>query len=85
MGGYNAGEVASGMATTVLSTELEAAFLARSPDTRADDGTSLRPCGDPRPRHEDEFGDLQAPLQKASRSMPAWGTTLVLALFTTTR
>ena len=59
MGGYNAGEVASGMATTVLSTELEAAFLARSPDTRADDGYVLRPCGDPRPRHEDEFGDLQ--------------------------
>ena len=31
MGGYNAGEVASGMATTLLATELESAFAATPP------------------------------------------------------
>ena len=31
MGGYNAGEVASGMATMLLSTELETAFSAKPP------------------------------------------------------
>ncbi len=31
MGGYNAGEVASGMATTVLASELESAFAATPP------------------------------------------------------
>ena len=33
MGGYNAGEVASGMAITLLSTELENAFVAGHPET----------------------------------------------------
>ena len=31
MGGYNAGEVASGMATTVLMTELQSAIAERAP------------------------------------------------------
>ena len=31
MGGYNAGEVASGMATTLLASELESAFAAPPP------------------------------------------------------
>ena len=31
MGGYNAGEVASGMATTVLMTELQSAISQRAP------------------------------------------------------
>ena len=33
MGGYNAGEVASGMATMFLSSELEKAFTASAPET----------------------------------------------------
>ncbi|MEI7612923.1 MAG: PP2C family serine/threonine-protein phosphatase [Betaproteobacteria bacterium] len=40
MGGYNAGEVASGMATMFLSTELERVFSARPP------GASLGGSGD---------------------------------------
>ena len=33
MGGYNAGEVASGMATALLGAELEKAFTAREPSS----------------------------------------------------
>ncbi len=34
MGGYNAGEVASGMATALLGTELEKAFAEREPSNQ---------------------------------------------------
>lgn len=39
MGGYNAGEVASGMATAVLGSELEHAFSTRAPHEHGDSGT----------------------------------------------
>src|SRR5664279_4117741 len=40
MGGYNAGEVASGMATALLGTELEKAFVAREPSSKDASGKS---------------------------------------------
>ena len=79
MGGYNAGEVASGMATTVLSTELEAAFLARSPDTRADDGASYAHVA-----IRELVTKTNSAIFNAAESQPQYagmGTTLVLALF----
>lgn len=79
MGGYNAGEVASGMATTVLSTELEAAFIACSPDTRADDGTSYAHVA-----IRDLVTRTNSAIFNAAESQPQYagmGTTLVLALF----
>jgi serine/threonine protein phosphatase PrpC len=40
MGGYNAGEVASGMATALLGSELEKAFIAQEPSSRDASGKS---------------------------------------------
>jgi serine/threonine protein phosphatase PrpC len=40
MGGYNAGEVASGMATAMLGSELEKAFLEREPSSMDASGKS---------------------------------------------
>ncbi len=79
MGGYNAGEVASGMATTVLSTELDAAFAGRSPDEVEPDG---RPYA-----HVavlDRVARSNTSIFNAAASQPQYagmGTTLVLALF----
>lgn len=79
MGGYNAGEVASGMATTVLSTELEAAFAARAPDTPEADGRSYAQAA-----ILERVAHTNAAIFNAAASQPQYagmGTTLVLALF----
>lgn len=79
MGGYNAGEVASGMATTVLSTELEAAFVARAPDAEEAGGVPFAHAA-----ILDRVAQTNAAIYHAAESQPQYagmGTTLVLALF----
>jgi len=79
MGGYNAGEVASGMATAVLSTELEAAFVNRSPNDVSSTGTSYA-----EEAIRDRVAQANAAIFNAAASQPQYagmGTTLVLALF----
>jgi protein phosphatase len=79
MGGYNAGEVASGIATAVLGSELEAAFTARAPH---------EPDGSGRPwvrqALEDVVARTNAAIHLAARSNPKYtgmGTTLVMVQF----
>ncbi len=80
MGGYNAGEVASGMATMLLSTELEAAFVAKPP--YAVDRTSGQLYA-----HQcllDKVALTNSSIYHAAESQPQYagmGTTLVAALF----
>ena len=79
MGGYNAGEVASGMATTVLSTELEAAFATRSPDEVSPDGVPYSHAA-----VREQVSRTNSAIYNAAESQPQYagmGTTLVLALF----
>ncbi len=79
MGGYNAGEVASGMATAVLSAELEAAFAAHSPDAPGADG---RPYAETAIR--ERIARTNTAIFNAAASQPQYagmGTTLVLGLF----
>jgi protein phosphatase len=79
MGGYNAGEVASGMATTVLSTELEAAFATRSPDEVSPDGVPFSHAA-----IREQVSRTNSAIYNAAESQPQYagmGTTLVLALF----
>ena len=80
MGGYNAGEVASGMATTLLSTELEAAFNATAPyETDAGTGKAYAcRC------IVDKVALTNSAIFNAAESQPQYagmGTTLVMALF----
>ena len=80
MGGYNAGEVASGLATMVLSSELEAA-LAHTPahEVERDSGLSFA--------HRcllDKVAVANAAIYNAAASQPQYagmGTTLVSAIF----
>ena len=80
MGGYNAGEVASGMATMVLAAELEKAFSARPP-YEIDRETGLaygHRC------LEDKVAVTNSAIFNAAESQPQYsgmGTTLVTALF----
>ncbi len=80
MGGYNAGEVASGMATMLLSTELEAAFATRPP--YAIDSSTGQPYA-----HRcllDKVALTNSAIHNAAESQPQYagmGTTLVAALF----
>ncbi len=80
MGGYNAGEVASGMATTLLATELETAFAATAP--YAPDAGSSKPYA-----HRcliDNIAATNSAIYRAAESQPQYagmGTTLVMALF----
>ena len=79
MGGYNAGEVASGMATTVLSTELDTAFATRSPDDVNPDGTPYSHAA-----VREQVSRTNSAIYNAAESQPQYagmGTTLVLALF----
>jgi PPM family protein phosphatase len=79
MGGYNAGEVASGMATTVLSTELDAVFASRSPDERMPDGETFAHVA-----IREQVTKTNSAIFNAAESQPQYagmGTTLVLALF----
>ena len=80
MGGYNAGEVASGMATMLLSTELEIAFSARAPyeiDKKSGLSHGSRSI-------LDKVELANSAIYKTAESQPQYagmGTTLVMALF----
>ncbi|MEW6165288.1 MAG: Stp1/IreP family PP2C-type Ser/Thr phosphatase [Pseudomonadota bacterium] len=79
MGGYNAGEVASGMATAVLGSELEHAFATRLPHEMDPGGEVLA-----RAALRDVIGRTNAAIHQAAISQPKYagmGTTLVAALF----
>jgi protein phosphatase len=79
MGGYNAGEVASGMATTLLGTELEKAFVARAPDARDVSGKSWVHAA-----LETEIARANGAIYQAAQSQPQYagmGTTLVIGVF----
>lgn len=79
MGGYNAGEVASGMATALLGSEIEKA-LQKTPPYRTD-------ASGKRYAHsllEAEIAKANTAIYQAAQSQPQYagmGTTLVLALF----
>lgn len=80
MGGYNAGEVASGMATMFLSSELEAAFVA-TPPHQID-----RATGEPFAHRciLEKVAMTNSAIYNTSESQTQYagmGTTLVLALF----
>ena len=80
MGGYNAGEVASGMATTLLASELERAFLTQSPQDI--DPASGRPVA--HARLIEHIAQANSAIHRAAESQPQYagmGTTLVVALF----
>lgn len=80
MGGYNAGEVASGMATMLLSAELEAAFATTMPH-EIDKKTGQRfahRCID------DKVSQTNRAIFNAAETQPQYagmGTTLVTAVF----
>ncbi len=79
MGGYNAGEVASGMAIRLLSSGLESAFAG---GTAATAGSSAE-SGSPRCLRE-QIALTNAAIYQAAISEPQYsgmGTTLVAALF----
>ena len=80
MGGYNAGEVASGMATMLLSTELETAFAAKPPhEIDRASGLSLA-----RRYILDKMAMTNSAIYKTAESQPQYagmGTTLVVAVF----
>ena len=79
MGGYNAGEVASGMATAVLGQELEKSFASKPPQKKEADGrlwahVSLTA----------EIARANTSIYQAAQSQPQYagmGTTLVAAVF----
>jgi len=80
MGGYNAGEVASGMATTVIITELQQLLERRTPyQTDASGGQLIA--------HQllhDQIAKANTSIYQAAQSQPQYagmGTTLVVALF----
>lgn len=79
MGGYNAGEVAAGMATTLLGSELEKSFQQTPPYARDASGK--------RAAHavlETEIARANAAIYQSAQSQPQYagmGTTLVVAVF----
>ena len=79
MGGYNAGEVASGMATALLGTELEKSFAEREPYRVEPDGRLWA-----RVVLETEIARCNGAIYQAAQSQPQYagmGTTLVAAVF----
>ncbi|MGH8705485.1 MAG: Stp1/IreP family PP2C-type Ser/Thr phosphatase [Burkholderiales bacterium] len=80
MGGYNAGEVASGMATTVITTELQQMFAKVQPyaiDEETKDVVALRLI-------REQVLRANTSIYQASQSQPQYagmGTTLVVCLF----
>ena len=79
MGGYNAGDVASGMATTLLASELERAFSERSPSQVGAGGTAFAHTA-----LAQEIARANGAIYQAARSQPQYagmGTTLVTAVF----
>ena len=83
MGGYNAGEVASGMATTVLMTELQSTIAQRPPfQSDADSGTEFRTAAGRILR--EQIAKANHSIFSAAQSQPQYsgmGTTLVVAIF----
>ena len=83
MGGYNAGEVASGMATTVLMTELQTAISERAPFEADPDGSTELRTRAARMLRE-QIAKANHAIFSAAQSQPQYsgmGTTLVTALF----
>jgi protein phosphatase len=79
MGGYNAGEVASGMATALLGSELEKTFQKMEPH-RVDAAGKLYAHA----ALESEIARANTAIYQAAQSQPQYagmGTTLVMALF----
>jgi len=79
MGGYNAGEVASGMATNWLGVELEKALTLRSPSEK--DSTGLPWI---HTLLESEVARANGAIYHAAQSQPQYagmGTTLVMGVF----
>ena len=80
MGGYNAGEVASGMATTVLTTELRQLLEEHAPhelDQQSGQKAALKML-------REQVAKANTSIYQASQSQPQYsgmGTTLVVALF----
>jgi protein phosphatase len=83
MGGYNAGEVASGMATTVLMTELQSALAQHPPFTPDPEGGTEARTYAARMLRE-QIAKANHSIYSASQSQPQYsgmGTTLVMAVF----
>ena len=79
MGGYNAGEVASGMATAMLGSELEKAFLEREPSSMDASGRSWAQVA-----LETQMIQVNSAIYQASQSQPQYagmGTTLVVGVY----
>ncbi len=80
MGGYNAGEVASGMATTMLTTELRQLLEEHAPhevDPQSGQKAALKML-------QQQIAKANASIYQAAQSQPQYagmGTTLVAALF----
>jgi len=80
MGGYNAGEVASGMATTVITTELRQLLEDNEPheaDPKSGQKAALKML-------QEQVTKANTSIYQASQSQPQYagmGTTLVVALF----
>ncbi len=80
MGGYNAGEVASGMATTLLASGLVSAFSERGPGEREVGGRRSWA----RTAMGREIASTNEVIHEAALNQPAYagmGTTVVVALF----
>jgi protein phosphatase len=80
MGGYNAGEVASGMATTVIITELQQLLDKKTPyETDVSSGQLIA-----HQLLQDQIAKANTSIYQAAQSQPQYagmGTTLVVALF----
>lgn len=79
MGGYNAGEVASGMATALLGEELEKSFLQREPSSKEASGKLWAEVA-----LENEMARVNGAIYQAAQSQPQYsgmGTTLVVGIF----
>ena len=79
MGGYNAGEVASGMATAVIATEVAQALQQRQPYVRGPDGAAVAAT-----LMREAVLKANTSVYQAAQSNPQYagmGTTLVAAIF----
>ena len=80
MGGYNAGEVASGIATTVITTELQQ-ILESTPPYAVDQATGKTIA---EKLLRDQIAKANTSIYQAAQSQPQYagmGTTLVMAMF----
>ncbi len=80
MGGYNAGEVASGMATTVLTTELRQLLEEHAPH-EVDPQSGKKAA---QKMLQDQVAKVNTSIYQAAQSQPQYagmGTTLVVVLF----